>query len=71
MPTTDVSTDTLAILRVLGDLQARHTVPTVQAAAIGAGLSYMDAYDLVNRAFTDGLISQNLQLTDAGRKAIA
>ena len=41
--------------------------PTVQAAAIGARVTYMVTYDVVNQLFSEGLISQDLRVTDAGR----
>jgi hypothetical protein len=71
MPTTELDPAAREVLRVLADLADRHTVVTVQAAAIGARLSYMDAYDLVNRLFAEGLLNHELKVTDAGRKAIA
>lgn len=51
-------------------LHERHEVVTVQAAAIGAGLTYMLAYDLVNRLFNEGLLSHDLKVTEAGTKAL-
>ncbi len=60
----------LAVLRVLAALEARREVPTVQAAAIGARLTYMYAYDLVNQLFSEGLLTQDLKVTDAGRKLL-
>lgn len=71
MPTTELTTDAIAVLRMIDTLRARHEVPTVQAAAIGARISYMDAYDLVNQLFSSGLLSHDLKLTEAGAKAIA
>jgi hypothetical protein len=70
-PTMELDQTARDILRVIGELQDRHEVPTVQAAAIGARASYMDAYAIVNRLFTAGLLNHELKLTDAGREAIA
>ena len=75
MPTTptpmELDETARAILRVIGELHDRHEVVTVQAAAIGARASYMDAYAIVNRLFTEGLLNHELKVTDAGRAAIA
>ena len=70
MPTTDLDPDAAALLRVVAELHERHEVPTVQAAAIGAGLTYMRAYELVNTLFTEGLLSPDLKVTEAGTKAL-
>lgn len=70
MTTTELDETSQAILRVIGEIEARHQAPTVQAAAIGARASYMDAYAIVNRLFTEGLLTHDMRLTDAGRKAI-
>ncbi|MGI9017535.1 MAG: hypothetical protein ACR2HR_10620 [Euzebya sp.] len=70
MPTTELTADAINLLRVMAELDRRHQVMTVQAGAIGAGMSYLDAFDLVNRLFGQGLLSHDLSLTDAGRKAI-
>ena len=71
MTTTDLDETSRAILRVIGEIQDRHQAVTVQAAAIGARASYMDAYTIVNRLFTEGLLNHELKLTEAGRKAVA
>ena len=70
MPTTELTPEATSLLQVVAGLRDRHEVPTVQAAAIGAGLTYMQAYDLVNQLFTQGLLSHDLQLTEAGTTAI-
>lgn len=71
MPTTELDPDATALLQMINTLHERHEVVTVQAAAIGAGLTYMHAYDLVNRLFTEGLLSHDLKVTEAGAKALA
>lgn len=70
-PATDLTPEAIELLRVIADLEAQHKVPTVQAAAIGARQTYMGAYELVNELFTAGLLTHDLKVTDAGRKAIA
>jgi hypothetical protein len=71
MTSTELNEASLAILRVIADLEARREVPTVQAAAIGAGTTYMLAFDVVNQLFGEGLLNHALKVTDAGRKLIA
>ena len=71
MPTTDLTPAATDLLRVIAGLHDSHKVVTVQAAAIGARQTYMAAYDLVNELFTAGLLTHDLKLTEAGRKAIA
>jgi hypothetical protein len=71
MPTPALDQTSRDILRVIGELHDRREVVTVQAAAIGARASYMDAYAIVNRLFTEGLLNHELKVTDAGRAAIA
>lgn len=71
MPTTDLTPAATDLLRVIDRLHDRRKVVTVQAAAIGARQTYMSAYDLVNELFTAGLLTHDLKLTEAGRKAIA
>lgn len=70
MPTTELTDDAREVLRVVAAHVERHEVMTVQAAAIGAGLSYMETYDLVNQLFSAGMLTHDLRLTDAGQKAI-
>lgn len=70
MPTTELSPDAATLLRVVAALHERRTVVTVQAAAIGARLTYMHAYDLVNELFVEGLLTHDLKLTEQGTKAI-
>ena len=62
---------TTAILRVAAALEEHHQVITVQRLANEAKLTYMETYDLINRLFLDGLLAQDLQVTDAGRKKLA
>lgn len=71
MPTTDLTPEAVELLRVIADLNERHQAVTVQAAAIGARQTYMGAYDLINELFSAGLLTHDLQVTDAGRKVIA
>lgn len=70
MPTTELTDDAVEVLRVVAAHADRNEVMTVQSAAIGAGLSYMETYDLVNQLFSAGLLAHDLRLTDAGRKEI-
>ena len=58
------------LLQAFGRIEERHEVPTVQAAAIEARLTFMEAYDLVNTLFTAGYLTHDLRLRDAGKKAI-
>ncbi|CAN5153432.1 hypothetical protein BH23ACT9_BH23ACT9_26230 [soil metagenome] len=71
MPMTDLSPDARALLQVIANLHERRTVVTVQAGAIGARLTYMDAYDLVNQLFTSGHLTHDLKVTESGLKAIS
>jgi hypothetical protein len=70
MPTIELSPDETTLLQVIASLHERREVVTVQAAAIGARLTYMLSYQLVNSLFTKGLLSHDLTLTEAGTKAI-
>jgi hypothetical protein len=71
MAAADLDPTSLDVLRTFAEMEQRRLVPTVQAAAIGARASYMDAYDIVNRLFTGGFLQHDLKVTEAGRKAIA
>ncbi len=70
MTTLELNEGSLAVLRVISALVDRHEVVTVQAAAIGARMTYMDAYTTVNHLFSDGLLSHDLKVTEAGHKLI-
>lgn len=71
MTTTELTGDALEVLRVISATEDQHRAPTVQSTAIGAGLSYMETYDLINQLFAQGLLAQDLRLTEAGRKALS
>lgn len=70
MATTELTEDAIAVLRVFAWLHEQHKVVTVQAAAIWGRMSYMDAYDLVNQLFGQGLLTADLHVTEAGQKAL-
>ena len=70
MKTDEISPAASHLLHAFADLETRHQAPTVQAAAILANTTFMDAYTLVNELFSAGLLDHDLGLSEAGTKAI-
>ncbi|MEE8600012.1 hypothetical protein [Euzebya tangerina] len=70
MTATDVTDPGVTVLRTLQQLADSRQVVTVHAAAIAGRLTYMDTYDLINELFASGYITHDLQVTEAGRKAM-
>lgn len=69
MSTIEISAASRALLQAFATLDERREVPTVHAAANIARLTFMESFDLVNELFSAGLLSHDLHVTDAGKKA--
>lgn len=69
MSTAELTSDHVALLQGFSILEQRNAVPTVHAASNVAGITFMRTFDLINELFSAGMLTHDLRLTDAGRKA--
>ena len=69
MTATEVTDVEGQVLEALEEIERRHLVPTVHAAAIISRLEMGLVRDAVNALFTRGLITPSLTLTEQGRAA--